>query len=127
MLKVKSENGCNDSLKIKNVFLKSDNFIKFNTAFIPNTTAKKGGAYIQGISDNELFYPVYNGVRKYYLRIFNREGILVFETKDISVAWDGYYRDKPVEEGSYIWEATGDYVDGQSFNIRGDVTVLIKQ
>jgi PKD repeat protein len=126
-LMVKSENGCSDTFIVKNDFLKSINYVRFPNAFAPNTTIKRGGIYPKDKPDNELFYPIYEGVRYYSLKIFNRAGLLVFSTNDINVAWDGWYNNQPVEEGVYVWEVKGEFNDGQSYNKHGTVTVIIKK
>jgi gliding motility-associated-like protein len=54
---------------------------------------------------NEIFKPVIYGfeVSYYSLKIFNRWGILIFETNDPEAGWNGFYQDSIAEDGSYSW------------------------
>jgi hypothetical protein len=50
--------------------------------------------------------------------------VLIFESNDINVGWDGYYKNKLVKQGVYVWIVEGKYSNGRPFNKSGDVTVL---
>lgn len=54
---------------------------------------------------NEVFKPVIYGfdVSYYSLKIFDRWGILVFETNDTEEGWNGFYKDNIAADGSYSW------------------------
>ena len=43
---------------------------------------------------------------KFYIRIFNRWGVCVFESDNYSKAWDGSYKLKPCRDGVYFWLAS---------------------
>ena len=62
--------------------------------------------------------------KEYTMRIYNRFGLLVFETNDINEAWDGRYKGKVVPAASYVYiiQYLGD--DNYSNIIKGTVTVL---
>ncbi len=79
------------------------------------------------IPANREFRPVLAGADPvaFRLRIFNRWGQLVFETRDPLVAWDGNQQDgKEAPMGNYIW--TADYTDIQGFphSRKGQVLLL---
>lgn len=95
-------------------------------AFTPSTTGSSGGAYDPLAYDNQVFFPVLTGVTSdnYTLSIFNRWGELIFETHDIDIGWDGYYRGKPCQQDVYVWKVKGEYVNGQKFSQVGDVTLI---
>ncbi len=122
-----SEHGCTDSMVITNAFGDNTCFIKFPNAFVPNEGGPTGG-YYSSRSDQreEVFHPVWSGVTSYNLRIYSRRGILVFETDDIAIGWDGYYKGQKAEPGVYIWKVRGIYKTGEPFVKGGDVTVLPK-
>jgi hypothetical protein len=50
----------------------------------------------------------------------------VFESTDISVGWDGYYKGKLLMEDVYIYRATGINNNGKRFNITSDVLLMHK-
>jgi PKD repeat protein len=126
-LKVTSENACTDSLMVSNAFSGSAYFIDFPNAFIPNAGGPSGGAY--SIKSDELatvFHPSYSGVSEYQLKIFSKMGVLLFETNDINVGWDGYYKGQLCNVGVYIWKVRGNFSNGESFTRMGDITLLKK-
>lgn len=125
-LKVSNENGCIDSSTIKNIYLKSEYYISFPNAFVPDQEAANNGYYNEGSNRIDIFYPVSNGVTSYRLRIYNRTGMLMFETSDIKVGWNGYYNDQLAPQDVYIYEATGKFMDGTSFSKKGDITLIAK-
>jgi len=64
-------------------------------------------------------------VIEYYLQIFNRWGMLIYESRDLYKGWDGYFGSGNLAvQGVYVWKASGRYADGTYFNKIGDVTFL---
>jgi PKD repeat protein len=122
-----SEYGCSDSLMVINAFSGSGCYIDFPNAFIPNTDGPAGG-YYSSKSDEaaQIFHPVTSGVSDYQLRIFSKMGILIFESNDISIGWDGYLKGQLCNTGVYIWKVRGTYKNGEPFVKMGDVTLLKK-
>ncbi|MGM0665974.1 MAG: PKD domain-containing protein [Bacteroidota bacterium] len=126
-LKAISEYGCVDSMVITNAFENNSCYIKFPNAFVPNEGGPTGGYYsARSDQQEEVFHPVYSGVTSYNLRVYSRRGILVFESNDIQVGWDGYYKGQKAEPGVYIWKARGTFKNGEPFVKGGDLTLLPK-
>lgn len=124
-LVVTSDYGCSDSIIVMNAFSGSAYFIDFPNAFIPNTQGPTGG-YYSSKSDEvaQVFHPVFSGVSDYQLKIFSKLGILIFESSDINIGWDGYFKGQLSERGVYIWKVRGKFRNGEPFVKMGDVTVL---
>jgi PKD repeat protein len=124
-LTVFNEYGCTDSILVQNAFSGSKYFIEFPNAFIPNANGPTGGIYSQ-TSDElaQVFHPVSSGVTEYQLKIFSKMGILIFESNDISIGWDGYFNGQMSNSGVYIWKVRGKYRNGEPFTKMGDVTLL---
>ncbi|MGA2407013.1 MAG: PKD domain-containing protein [Bacteroidales bacterium] len=120
-----SEWGCSDSLTVMNAFSGSEYFIDFPNAFIPNTQGPTGG-YYSSKSDEaaQVFHPVHSGVSDFQLKIFSKLGILIFESSDINLGWDGYIKGQLSEPGVYIWKVRGKFRNGEPFIKMGDVTLL---
>ncbi len=94
-----------------NLFLESQMY--FPNAFKPN-----------GV--NNVFKPVtrfFSGTN-YTFQIYNRWGQLIFETSDPEAGWTGYYKDKIVEQGVYIYHLSYSDVYGKSVVFRGTVMLL---
>ncbi len=120
-----SEYGCSDTVNLVNAFAGSGYFVNFPNAFIPNPGGPSGGYYSPKSDEAaHVFHPVFAGVSDYQLKIFTRLGILIFETEDINIGWDGYFKGQLSDPGVYIWKVRGSYVNGEPFTKMGDVTML---
>jgi len=124
-IKVYSEYGCSDSLIVFNAFSGSAYYIEFPNAFIPNPAGPSGGVYSSKIDESaQVFHPSFSGVSEYQLKIFSKLGILLFETNDINIGWDGYFKSQLSNPGVYIWKVRGNFSNGEPFTKMGDVTLL---
>ncbi|GAB2820597.1 T9SS type B sorting domain-containing protein [Ferruginibacter profundus] len=88
-----AKNGCTskDSVKL-NVNFGNEGF-ELPNSFTPN-----------GDGVNDCFgIRYYREVQNLTFLIYNRYGEKVFETKNAAECWDGYYRGKHAEQGSYIY------------------------
>jgi large repetitive protein len=113
--------GCTDTA-FNNIIATSD--IVFPNAFTPNTSGSNGGTFSYEDLDNDVFYPFTSGVNDYHLMIFNRWGELIFESFELQIGWDGYYRDVICPQDVYVWKAEVSFIDGRKFNETGNVTLL---
>ncbi len=79
-----------------------------------------------GDGKNDLFRPVVRGpMYEYELRIFNRWGEMVYISKDQYAGWDGTYKGRPVDVGTFVWWLSYKKATfGPAFIIKGDVTVV---
>ncbi len=120
-----SDNGCSDSVKIDNVLSGSEYYIRFPNAFIPNQLGPSGGYYSARTDESSVvFHPVFSGVTDYQLRIFSKMGIMIFESNDVNIGWDGYVDGVLSSAGVYIWKVRGKFRNGESFIRMGDVTLI---
>lgn len=117
--------GCVDTFAIAPaVIAEEDGGIIVPNAFTPNQNGPNGGVIVPGNFDNDVFHPLSTGVTKYRLSIFNRWGELIFESTDINIGWDGYYRDKLCEQDVYIWKIEAQFSEGKRTIKTGDVLLL---
>ena len=95
-LTVTDTKGCTDKF-YKEIVSKQDYLYFPPTAFSPN-----------GDNKNDVFKPILKDVSEdnYELNIYDRWGVIVFETKDINEGWDGTRQDKvtPAMQGSYTFK-----------------------
>ena len=109
-------NGCvaSDCLKV-NVEEFCDRF------FIPNVFAPEAG----GNSANDCFRifgeECFNSTM---LRVFDRWGGLVFESDEMGACWDGTVRGEPANSGAYVYQFSGELLNGNVFNRSGNVTIV---
>ncbi|MFT3737544.1 MAG: PKD domain-containing protein [Breznakibacter sp.] len=123
---VENDKGCPDSyLMVEAVRAKTGGQIKFPNAFTPSTSGPSGGVYDKYDRDNKVFFPfTQEGVVEYKLQIFTRWGELIFESNDVGIGWDGYFKGKLSAMGVYIWTARVKFSDGRTKTFTGDVTLL---
>lgn len=122
-----SESGCSDSIIVTDAFSGSGYYIEFPNAFIPNPNGPSSGYYsLKSDEIAQVFHPVFTGVSEYQLRIFSRRGILIFESNDINIGWDGYFKGQLSDPGVYVWKVRGNFISGEYFTKMGDVTLLTK-
>ena len=89
------------------------------TVWVPNAFTPKR-------DNNNRFLPKMNFVKdeEYTMRIYNRFGLLIFETTDPKQPWDGKYKGKTVPSGAYVFmiQYLGD--DNYSNIVKGTITVI---
>ncbi len=125
LLRAFSAEGCTDSMLIKNAFADKKPDLIFPNAFTPNRSGPTGGYYNQKDSNNDVFHPFTKETpEEYTLKIFNKKGILIFESREIGIGWDGYYRQELQPRGVYIWKVRARFNDGSLVVKIGDVTLL---
>ncbi len=116
---------CPDTFTVyRAVVAKSEGKIEFPSAFTPNSNGPNGGYFNPNDYNNDVFHPVFVGVEKYKLSIYNRWGELIFESENPNIGWDGYYKGKLCKQDVYVWKVSGKFVNGESFFKAGDVTLL---
>ena len=99
-------------------------FMKFPTAFTPNTGGSNGGYYDPNALDNDVFHPHHMGIVDYELIIFNKWGELIFRSTDPYIGWDGYFQGRIVRQDVYAWKATATFSSGYRTTQTGDVTLI---
>ena len=83
------------------------------TAFTPN-----------GDGINDVFLVRGFGISKMTLRIFNRQGVMVFESRSPNVGWDGTYKGTLQPMDAYAWTLEIEYFTGEKLRRKGDVTLI---
>jgi gliding motility-associated-like protein len=58
------------------------------------------------------------------MRIYNRWGELVFESNDVRIGWDGYYRGRLSQQDVYVYHMNIRFVDDKVVERRGDITLF---
>lgn len=123
-----SNKGCFDTLKNSTtpIVVLGEGDLMFPSGFFVNPTTAPPSEYDtdQRKGNLYLFYPRNIGVSKYKLEIYNRWGVLLFETDDVNRGWNGYVDGIPAKQDVYIWRAKGTYTNGQKFSLSGDVTLI---
>ncbi len=98
--------------------------ISVPNVFIPNPNGSNGGTYDVNNLTNEVFFAKLDYVEDFHMMIFNRWGELVFESFDVNIGWDGYYRGKLCQQDVYVWKIKARFADGNTRDFTGDLTLL---
>ena len=132
-----SNNGCSDRYILSpGVTVEPAGELRFATVFRPSqngptTTTGTLGENIEitlpnggEMIDRYFFPPIREQVKDYKLQVFNRLGVLIFQSDNINCPWDGYYKGELCQQGVYVWYVEGKYANGEPFRQVGDITLL---
>jgi gliding motility-associated-like protein len=111
---VESDKGCTDSTSLP---------IKIGpdvTVYIPNAFSPEGS----GPGRNEKFFVVADGIIDYHLRIFNRWGEQMWESKDQYEGWDGTFKGEKCIQDVYVYYLNVIGFDGTPYEYSGTITLL---
>jgi gliding motility-associated-like protein len=113
--------GCSDTLKLEAaVQVIEGGRLLIPNAFSPDPSGP-GSTDVQG---NDLFLPIMEGVTEFQMLVFNRWGELLFETRDPSQGWDGYYKGQLCQQDVYVYKIQAKFSDGQTVTRIGDINLL---
>lgn len=74
---------------------------------------------------NDVFRAIPSGISyTEWFRVFNRFGELVFSTNQWLKGWDGMYKGKPAQSGTYVWMIKGLDRNGKVVEMRGTVQLI---
>jgi len=91
----------------------------------PNSLISVPNAFTPGALSNTEFKIILRGMATLnYLRIFNRWGEMIFETKDINEGWDGKYKAEPQPFGVYVYLLEATTSQGTVFSRQGNITLI---
>ena len=113
VMKTFTEEGCfaYDTINIK-VFTTAPDI------FVPN-------AFTPDHSSNNIFRPIPVGIsRLEYFRVYNRNGMLIYNTSQIGRGWDGTYNGKAQPVGGYVWMVEGTDYTGRVVVKKGTVVLI---
>lgn len=88
--------------------------------FVPNTFTPDGNEHNQMFTAQST-----KDATSFQMQIFNRWGELIFESSDITIGWDGTYKGKMCQDGTYTWKIRindGDNSEDQYYH--GHVTLI---
>ncbi len=113
---VSSSNGCMDTAIVP------VRVVMDYALFIPNTVTPNGDGL------NDTFYPVVIGIEKsdFEFLIFDRWGLLIFETTDVGKAWNIRYNGDGaiVQQDVYVWKIRCKDMLGGEHKLIGSVNVI---
>ncbi len=88
--------------------------IHFPNAFTPNRDRL-----------NDEFKPrVFTTLKSFYMEVYHRFGVKVFETHDWNKGWDGKYKGADCDPGIFVWYIRYQFINGESHSQKGVVTLI---
>jgi gliding motility-associated-like protein len=88
------------------------------TLYIPNVFTPNGD-YI-----NEIFNVKATNIKEFDMEIFDRWGLKMYSTNDISKGWDGKVKNMEVPQGVYFYLITAKGIDNVIINKQGSLMLL---
>ncbi|MFN8298005.1 MAG: gliding motility-associated C-terminal domain-containing protein [Chitinophagales bacterium] len=111
--------GCRSSDTVKIDVHNCAAYIEVPQAFTPNG---------DGVNDHFTLFG--NNIADYEIRIYNRWGELVYSTRDLSElndmskGWDGTYKGKEQNLGTFVFYLTAKDVYGKNYEKKGNLTLI---
>jgi gliding motility-associated-like protein len=96
-----------------------ESYIQVPQAFSPNA---------DGVNDHFTLFE--KNISQYEIRIYNRWGELVYnsrdlsELNDLSKGWDGTYKGQPQNTGTFVYYLTATDIAGKKFEKKGNLTLI---
>lgn len=75
-------------------------------------------------STNNVFKPAYRDLKSYDMKIYSRNGSLLFSSKDINNGWDGKIKGSLGKAGAYVYIITFTNKDGKQVTQKGNFMLL---
>jgi gliding motility-associated-like protein len=108
--------GCKDTACVAITTFDDCTEVLMPSAFSPNN---------DGVDDLlKPIYPLPSCFVSVDLRIYDRWGILLFETTDLNQGWDGTFKNKPMPIETYVWYLDVKNYFGRKLAKKGDVTIV---
>lgn len=102
---------------VENKVISEEDTISQFRLFIPN-------AFTPSLESNNIFKPSYVSLKSYEMRIYHRNGNLVFTSKDINIGWNGQYKGKNCEQGAYVYIIKFKNIKGEEHIQKGTVSLI---
>ena len=92
--------------------------VKTSYLLMPTVFTPNGDGY------NDEFRPTYTSIKEYEIWIYNTMGKLMYESKDITVGWDGTHKGHEAPIGAYYYVVKAKGVDGTDYKQKGTVSIV---
>jgi len=85
--------------------------------YVPNIFSPNGDG------ENDVLYVRGDGVISIEFIVFSRWGNKVFESTDMSIGWDGTFKDKALDPAVFTYILKARFIDGQNYETNGTITL----
>ena len=115
-ISVVDANGCRDQATFTIENLSSDT-CEYHV-YLPNIFSPDGNG------QNDILTVEGDGIETLDFKVFNRWGNLMFESTSQESGWDGTINGKQANQGVFVYQIVGTFVDGKEFEKKGTVTLI---
>jgi len=112
------------ALIVTNSFGCSDSITKVIDAGVKSTLYAPNSFTPNGDGRNDDFRPYYVQMKDIAVSIYDRWGTMIHSWQGLDGSWDGTYKGQLVQEGVYVYQASGLGNDNKHYNWTGSVTVI---
>jgi gliding motility-associated-like protein len=112
-LTITDTNGCVGTAQSSKFFIIPNNY------YLPNTFTPDGDRV-----NDEFKLNGYIQVKNFSMKVFNRWGEQVFESKDPNIGWDGSFMGEQVPNGSFVYMVEFEDVTGKKVEKKGYIMVM---
>jgi gliding motility-associated-like protein len=109
---VTNADGCADTITIT-VIVEEETTLYVPNAFTPNAS---------GVNDQ--FFAYGTKVNEFELLVFDRWGMLIFQSNDINKGWDGTLKGNPCQQDVYVWKITYNDQRNKRHRMIGHVSLI---
>lgn len=86
--------------------------------YVPNAFSPNSDGY------NDKFKAYGVAIEDFHIQIMNKNGVIVYESRDINEGWDGDYNNRPATPGVYLYRIVYTGVEGETKTKTGTLTLI---
>jgi len=117
-----NEYGCRDTT-FTEIYVVPLHELIIPNAFTPNPNGGGGGMFDINSIENDVFFPWTDHVSEFEMLIYSRWGELIFQSNDINIGWDGYYKGQMSQQDVYVYRINITYEDGLEVERVGNLSL----
>lgn len=109
---VTNSDGCPDTAYLT-IVVEEQSTVYVPNAFTPNSQ-----------NGNEVFFAYGTNVQEFEMLVFDRWGMLIYQSNDITKGWDGTYKNNPCQEDVYVYRIIWTDAQNKRHRVMGHVSLL---
>lgn len=86
--------------------------------YVPNAFTPNADGY------NDIFKAYGTAIEDFRMQIMNKNGLMVFECKNLNQGWDGTYDNQPAPAGVYLYRIVYTGIEGETKTKSGTITLI---
>ncbi len=112
MYVVTNADGCNDTVYIT-ILVEEQSTVYVPNAFTPDN-----------MGSNNTFLAYGTNVQDFEMYVFDRWGMLIYQSRDINAGWDGTFKSDPCQQDVYVWRIVWTDSQNKKHKMMGHVSLI---